>query len=536
MADFLLGDLSYFEAGQATRSIPSQLIAPAFYIWDVWRGNSMLTLNVGLRWEFTTRLMTDPPEFSLPIIQGDFTGKIAVANNADGQPPSTLTAQSLALFPNTVVTCRSIGLPDGCTTTPKNEIQPRLGIAWRLNNKTVICAGAGMFYSHALGTYAQDGFDGSFPYELDLATPTYSRQMTPAPLNISNPVGGLQPPAPSLCTFWPHYKDPGNYQWNLTVERQLSGDTELSVAYVAALARHLETITRGSYNECCWFNIAQPWGVVLAPGQKQMVADPRFGPIDMMTYQDTSNYQSLQVKVTRRLSKALTLSAWYTHSRSIGVAYGLSDPRYPTKSAVYNDVPNTATISPIYQLPFGKGQAFLNHGGFLNQLVGGWQVSGILTARSCFPFTPTLLGTNLLNYSQIFPDLPNRTCNGKLSNPTPYNWFDKSCFTMPVEPTTPGAQLMEGNSSASILRGPRAFTFDSGLSKTFPLKERFALDFRFEMFNALNHPNLGLPNTGIAPNGNNGPATITSTITLPHSAVCDELPFLRGRRGGGEEF
>jgi hypothetical protein len=201
MADFLLGDLSYFEAGQATTSIPSHFTAPAFYFWDVWRVNSKLTLNAGPRWEFTTRLLTDPPEFSLPVIQGDFTGKVAVANDSKGQYPSTVTAQSLALFPNTVVTCRSIGLPDGCTTAPKNEFQPRAGFALRLNEKTVIRGGAGMFYSHALGTYAEDGFDGTFPYELDLTTPTYSRQMTPVPLNISNPVDGLQTPAPSFYTF-----------------------------------------------------------------------------------------------------------------------------------------------------------------------------------------------------------------------------------------------------------------------------------------------------------------------------------------------
>lgn len=516
MGDFFLGDLSYFEAGQATTPINSHFTSPAVYAWDTWRVSRNLTLNIGLRWEFTTRLSTDPPEFSLPVISnGEFTGKVAVATGSDGQLPSTITQQSLNLFPGTATTCRSLGLPDGCSQTPKNQFQPRVGFAWKLNDKTVFRGGGGIFYSHALGTYQEDSFDGSFPYELDLATTTYSRQMTPAPLNISNPTGGLQTPAPSFYTFWPHYQDPGSYQWNVTLERQLTADMNLSVAYVAALGRHLETITGGSYNQCCWFNIPQPFGVVLAPGQTQKVAYPQFGPIDMMSYQDTSNYQALQAKLTRRLSKGLTLTAWYAYSRSIGVAYGFSDPRYPTKSAFYNDVPHTATISPIYELPFGKGHAFLNKGGALDQLVGGWQVSGIFTARSGFPFTPTLSGTNLLNYSQIYADLPNRVCNGKISNPTPYNWFDKTCFTMPVEPTTPGAQLVEGNSSAFILRGPRAFTFDMALSKTFSMAERYKLDFRFEMFNALNHPNLGLPNSAIAPNGNNGPATITSTVTLP---------------------
>jgi hypothetical protein len=515
-ADFLMGYLSYFEAGQPTPTIDSQFKSPAFYAWDTWQVSRNLTLNIGLRWEFTTRLKTDPNEFSLPIIQnGEFTGKVAVANDSNGRLPSAVTAQSLSLFPNVVVTCRSIGLPDSCQSSPRTEFQPRLGFAWKINEKSVLRGGGGIFYGHRLGDYQLDGFDSTFPYQLDLTTSTYSTQMNPPPLSISNPVGGLNVPAPAFYASWPFYKDSGTYQWNLTLERQLTKDTQLSVAYVATLGRHLETFTGGSYSQCCFFNIAEPFGVVLAPGQKQTIAYPKFGPVHFDTYQNTSNYQALQVKLTQRFRSGLTLTAWYARARSLGVVYGLSDPRYPTRSALYNDLPNTATIAPIYQLPVGKGQSFLNHGGVLDQAVGGWQIAGIFTARGGFPFTPTLSGTNLLNYSQLFSDLPNRICNGTLSNPTPYNWFDKNCFTMPAEPTTPRAQLVEGNSSAYILHGPAAFTFDASLSKTFSLTERHKLDFRFEMFNAVNHPNLGQPSAGIAPNGNNGPATITTMATLP---------------------
>jgi len=509
-ADFLLGDLSFFEAGQATTTIGSHFTSPAFYVWDTWHMTRKLTLNVGLRYEFTTRLTSDPPEFSLPIIQnGEFTGKVAVPN------VSVASSQALSLFPGTVVTCRSIGLPDGCSITPKGEIQPRLGFAWQMNDKTVLRGGGGIFYGHALGTYQENAFDGNFPYQLDLTTTTYSRQMTPPPLSISNPVAGLNTPAPSIATFWSYYKDPSTYQWNLALERQLTKDTELTVAYVSALGRHLEGEAAAAANSCCFYNIPEPLGVVLAPGQNQTIAYPQFGPVSFGSYQDTSDYQALQVKLIRRLSKGLTLTAWYAHARNIGVTYGLTDPRYPDKSALYNDLPNTATISPIYQLPLGKGQAFLNHGGLLDQVVGGWQLGGIFTARSGFPFTPTLSGTNLLNNAELNEDVPNRICNGTISNPTPANWFDKSCFTMPVEPTTPGAQLVEGNSSVNILRGPRAFTFDANLSKTFSLTERYKLDFRFEIFNLLNHPNLGQPDASILPNGNNIPATITTTVTLP---------------------
>ncbi len=384
-----------------------------------------------------------------------------------------------------------------------------------MNGKTVLRGGGGIFYGHALGDYQQNSIDGTFPYELDLKTATYSSRMSPPPLNISNPDAGLVIPAPAWETFG-NYKDPSTYQWNLTLERQLTKDTTLQVGYVATLARHLDPVS-GAANPtaCCYYNVPGPVGMVLAKGQSQVTPFPKLGAIEYYDFQDTSDYQALQVKVTRRLSKGFTLTAWYTHSRSIGTTWGVDNLYAPLKSAGFNDVPNSATISPIYMLPFGKGQKFLNHGGWANEVVGGWQLSGIFTARSGFPFTPVLSGTNLLNNPELQVDLPNRTCNGAISNPTAFNWFDKTCFSMPVEPTTPGAQLVEGNSSAFILRGPAAFTFDTGLSKTFAIRESYGLEFRFEMFNALNHPNLGLPNAAIAPNGNSSVANITTTVTLP---------------------
>ena len=161
--------------------------------------------------------------------------------------------------------------------------------------------------------------------------------------------------------------------------------------------------------------------------------------------------------------------ASYAHSKNMAVRNGLSDPRYPQndKGVTENDLPNNLVLSPIWELPFGNGRRFLHHGGILNQIVGGWQLTSILTRRSGFPFTPTLSGTDLLLLNGFHvADRPDRNCTGQLSDPTVFNWFDKSCFTTPVEPTTPGAKLHEGNSGYNILRGPRGFSLDSGISKS----------------------------------------------------------------------
>jgi hypothetical protein len=120
----------------------------------------------------------------------------------------------------------------------------------------------------------------------------------------------------------------------------------------------------------------------------------------------------------------------------------------------------------------------------------------------------------LLGYTTI-NELPDRTCSGQISNPTVFNWFDKTCFVAPVEPTTPGTQLREGNSGMNILRGPTAFSLDTGMSKTFRFIERYSLEFRGEAFNLFNHPSFGLPSASIASSGNQGLAQISTTTSVP---------------------
>ena len=110
-------------------------------------------------------------------------------------------------------------------------------------------------------------------------------------------------------------------------------------------------------------------------------------------------------------------------------------------------------------------------------------------------------------------DMPDQICDPRLSHPTAQNWFNKNCYALPVEPTTPGAKLIEGDAGYNSLRGPNWFSLDTGVSKTFKLTERYNLDFRAEAFNILNHPNLGLPNSSIVP-GRNTPATISTVASI----------------------
>jgi hypothetical protein len=148
-------------------------------------------------------------------------------------------------------------------------------------------------------------------------------------------------------------------------------------------------------------------------------------------------------------------------------------------------------------LPFGSGQRFGGGaGGFLNQVVGGWQWNGIVNAQGGFPITP-LVGFNISGTGDNNPvDVPNRNPDfkGPVVLGRPEQWFDPHAFVMP----TPGTF---GNVSRGLFRGPGLVDFDTSLFKKFRISERLNMQFRAEAFNIFNHANFAYPN-GIVFGGN----------------------------------
>jgi hypothetical protein len=138
--------------------------------------------------------------------------------------------------------------------------------------------------------------------------------------------------------------------------------------------------------------------------------------------------------------------------------------------------------------------------GVLDQIVGGWRVSGIIQAHSGAPFTPIVADSNdqaATGSPSCFCGYvlrPNRNGSGKLSNPTISHWFDTTAFT---DPTNGGDTPSFGNSGRNFLRGPRFFNFDMSIGKNFRIRESMALEIRADSYNIFNHPQLGQPNTNI---------------------------------------
>jgi hypothetical protein len=149
------------------------------------------------------------------------------------------------------------------------------------------------------------------------------------------------------------------------------------------------------------------------------------------------------------------------------------------------DIRSRFVLSYVWELPFGRGKAFLNRGRMLDAVLGGWQLSGVTTLQTGGALTITAPGDT---GNVGLTSRPNRVCDGSLDDPTVDRWFDTGCFVAP-------APFTFGNSGRGILSGPGMQNWDAGIMKRFSITEGHFLQFRWEMFNSLNQVSYGNPGT-----------------------------------------
>lgn len=435
---------------------------------DTWKVSPNLTLNLGLAYDVTT----PETEAANRFTNFDFvTGQFLVA----GQ--SGVSAS-------------------GNVKTSWTGLEPRLGFAWspRGSHKTAIRGGYGIF------TNVSD--EGGIPGLYQNPPQAYGYAFTGDNTNISStrtlsqgfaPVSAAPPFASYAGNLYMNqldFKQGMIQQWNLNVQRELPGDIVLTVAYAGTRGEHLET---KGFN----LNTATP-----GPGNNPAARRPypQFTNIAAILSRGTVRYDSLQVKAEKRLSHGLYTLLSYTHSKSItnGPAQTLTNAMgikyFPLSQSIVGknadkgladiDLRDDLTLSWIYNLPFGRGRAFLgNTSGPAQAILGNWQLNGITRLRTGFPL---MLSMSTNQSGTQFGNRPNRVCDGTLSNPTPNAWFNTSCFVAP-----PVGVL--GNSARTVLSGPGQVNFDFSILKTFPIHESMDAQFRIEFFNIFNTAQFDLP-------------------------------------------
>jgi hypothetical protein len=460
----------------------------SFYGQDNYKVSSRLTLNLGVRYE-------------------NFLGWpwTEVQNRMYNFVPSLSTTQLYQVGRN--------GVPRSGANGNNLNFMPRVGFALKLTPKTVLHAGFGIYYS-APNVTNSDGLSNNAP-ALDYWTfnnsSVYGAAATNGtPFNYASD-GFVHTPATNASNLPeglpvyaqdPHAKTPYSEQWHLTVQRELTPTTTLSVAYVGTKGVHLDDLVD--------INAGSPGTTNVTVNRPY----PFFAQIYQLETNQISSYNGLQVTAERR-ARNLTFLASYTYSHALdentsspgtNSATGNAMNPYDLRADYGNsdlDVPNRFVASVNYQLPFKAD-------GKLNPVVQGWQVNAILNYFDGLPFSVASangVGDGLTPRADTVPGLG----NGSLSpgKRTREEWFNTSAFVS-IPLTGPLANGQWGDSGRNILQGPGTKDIDFSLFKNFQVAESKNLQFRAEFFNLFNTPQFNNP-SAVAPT----PAA-TSTTLVPN--------------------
>ena len=503
-ADFLLGDTYDAIVAVSLARADFRNSEWATYLDDTWRIHPHVTVSLGLRWEVAQPLLdkdglepnvqlqqplpnqADVPDLSKhPVFVRTGTGDFYQGINFRYEPYWAANGGVAGSPP--LQTVRDGRMGSRLINTNYHDFAPRVGIAWSPSDKWSVRTGFGIFYSMESKNSIFDLSRGMGGRATTLApstwaapTFTYTNFLNTASLPVTIPVGLTWGAAQ-------HLPDSSSMQYIFNVQRRLGQSTTVEADYTGSVSRHLAYLldeNQGIVNPLLPAVQRLPYPEWGASGIQYLMADAN------------GNYNAFSVKLTQRFANNLDSLLAYTWAKSlddtsnirgtVGADFSPQNALCPTKCEYgpsdFN-IPQRFVASVLYTLPFGKGQRFLNHGGVVNQVIGGWQVSTITTLQSGGVVDTSSwdsAGTNFisnatrLDCTGLSPVLPGNNQNG---------WYNPAAFSNTVAGTF-------GNCGRNNLRGPWLGNEDVSIVKYFRIAERKTLEFRTEMFNAPNHVEL----------------------------------------------
>jgi hypothetical protein len=510
-------------------------------VQDEWRFRKNLTVYIGVRYSYfgapydkNGRLSNfDLSVFNpanAPQVTGAGNRVVGTGNFCNGMIVNSQNFQTAA---------------NGCVPTispygkyvvkaPKRDFGPRFGIAWDPFGKgtTSIRTGYGIYYDQVLnGTYEQN-IGQNPPYQETFSVSAISggtgtvattpRLDQPVPTGV--PVtANASLTALSVRALQPKWKDPYMQHWSFEIQHQFGekGNTLVSIGYFGSKGTHLigayelNEIPPGvALNSRCatGSNTLQTPGATLvacqAPGtyfggtggQSSNILDQirpfrGYRSINIITPQFNSNYNSLQAVATRRLSGASQVNVAYTWSKNL--TDNISD-RSDAPENSYNirgdrgratlDRRHVFTANYIYDLPF-----FANRHDLVGNILGGWEISGVIALQSGLGFTPTTNfdAAGLGNIPALIAgNRPNVVCDPNANALHTFEqWFNTACF-QPNPTSGTGVANVVGNAGRGIINGPPTKRVDFSLFKNIRFGEKAQLQLRAEAFNVFNHTNF----------------------------------------------
>jgi hypothetical protein len=478
------------------------------FVQDNWKVTSRLTINAGLRFDYAW-----VPQYGTEADGNIFTGN---ANTDTGEyvllktpPPCGPTRMAPCIPTPDGRLPENVRSVDGGVLFPGRGamLGPRLGLAYRLTDKTALRVSAGMFYDNWAGIYqSMRGIGGTWPDVSvtrlgNLNDPTPARPFPALPAqDPSLGATGMPAPTPFNQEWWfvdPNFQQAYSMQWNFGIQHEVFQGTVLEANYVGSGSRDLSLGGR--------FNTAVRPG----PGDpRERMRFPYMRPTFFEKSIGRSNYHSLQIGLKRSFRNGLATTVAYTWSKSIDLACsGFFGAEACSLQNEYNinadrsvsafNVPHNLVVSWVYDLPFGRGRALASNT-FLDHVIGGWQVNGLVNLRNGIPYHVTVPGdiANIFNAGTYIR--ANLVGDHRLTDPRPERWINTGAFREPAPYTF-------GNLGRNSLRPDWVRRFDLSLFRRFQLPgERVTLEFRMEAFNAFNTPmfaapiaNLASPNFGL---------------------------------------
>ena len=464
-ADFLLGMPNRAELTNVF-VVTQELWSSSFYVQDDWKPLDKLTVNLGLRYDFM------PPATERDNRMANFDP------NGNGGRGALVFARDGSL------TDRALVKPD------TNNFAPRLGAIYRINDRTLVRGGYGMFYNQFERIGSED--------QLALNPPGLMNIQVNSASGATTPVFFMREGFPS------NYLDPSNLvirnlklraafedsprttvqQFGGGIERELARNLVVSADAVGSMTRNLAVLR----------NLNQPLrGTRDANGP---VPFPDFGNIQAREMSGEASYKGLDLSFEKRFSDGYGFRTSYT----IGEARDQAPEHLnQTSGRAQNsrdleswegpsdfDIRHRFVANFIVELPFGEGRRMLQSG-VASQIFGGWSLAGIYSARSGRAFTVTQGNNNVGADQTGMPDLTGDPRGAE----TVQQWFNPAAFTQ-----VPSGQF--GNVTRNSLRGPGWITFDMSVQRRFAFTSRVNLNLRADIFNVFNRANFGLPERNIA--------------------------------------
>ena len=490
VADFLLGLTYTSTVGTTAGTVYLNFQGYDGFFQDDWKVTPHLTLNLGVRYEY------DGPVYSPHNTVSNF---------------SLATQQFIAAGPSTF---------KGLYNSDYNNAGPRVGFSWQPypDGKTVVKGAVGQFFNQPL-LYNQFLTNGTqYPFRnvstfttaasnpttnsintINLATP-FSQPNTVAlsPCTTGAQTFGSCSAALSPLSIQSRYATPTLMEWSLGVEQTIGSSLVFETTYFGSKGTKLPLNISS--------NVINPLTFTGTTTSQALRPFPNFSVVSNQDTRSNSEFHSWQNSLKQSSHNGVTFILAYTFSKSIdgGGGIGSGSNSSTTAQNPYNlraerglsdfDVRHRVVFSPVVELPFGKGKAYLNEG-IKSAVFGGFQVSGIFSFQTGRPFTVQSASTNT---SGLYGNNDRPSVTGKpnasydpsaqRNTHTVAEWFNTSAFA------SAGA-LHFGNEGRNTITGPTYTDLDLTLSRTFHIYERIGAQFRAESFNLLNHPNFLNPLT-----------------------------------------